>query len=115
VSIHVDRDERENPRRFELLALRELRQSLERIEAADVAERGAPVALNRTQVIHELRELIDALDRRVPHVERAGEASIARDAAALKAAALKRIAELEHQDSSRSSSQADQPRATPTR
>jgi hypothetical protein len=43
----------------------------------------------------ELRELIAALDRRVPHVERAGEASIARDAAALKARALKRIEELE--------------------
>jgi hypothetical protein len=53
--------------------------------------------LNRTQLIRELRELIAALDRRVPHVERAGEASIARDAAALKAKALKRIKELEDQ------------------
>lgn len=42
-----------------------------------------------------LSELIEALDRRIPHVERAGEASIARDAAALKKKALKRIAELE--------------------
>ncbi len=42
-----------------------------------------------------LAELIEALDRRIPHVERAGEASIARDAAALKKKALKRIAELE--------------------
>ncbi len=42
-----------------------------------------------------LTELIEALDRRIPHVERAGEASIARDAAALKKKALKRIAELE--------------------
>ena len=44
-----------------------------------------------------LRELIEALDRRVPHVERAGEARIAREAAALKAKALERIAELERE------------------
>lgn len=115
MSIHVDRHECENPRHFQLLALRELRQCLERIAAADVTERGTPMALSRPEVIHELRELIAALDRRVPHVERAGEASIAGDAALLKAAALKRITELEQQDSSRPSSQADQPRATPTR
>jgi len=36
-----------------------------------------------------------ALDRRVPHVERTGEAAIARDALALKALALRRIEELE--------------------
>lgn len=46
-------------------------------------------------VIRELQELIAALDRRVPQVQRAGEASIARDAAALKARALRRIEELE--------------------
>jgi hypothetical protein len=39
--------------------------------------------------------LIAALDRRVPHIERSGEAAIARDAAALREKALKRIAELE--------------------
>jgi len=44
--------------------------------------------------IRELLELIAALDRRVPHIQRAGEASIARDAAALKARALKRLEEL---------------------
>lgn len=42
----------------------------------------------------ELQELIAALDRRVPRVERAGEASIAREGAALKAKAMKRLAEL---------------------
>jgi hypothetical protein len=46
-------------------------------------------------VVRELQELVVALDRRVPQVQRAGEASIARDAAALKARALKRIEELE--------------------
>ena len=56
-------------------------------------------SLGRTQLVRELRELIAALDRRVPRVERVGEASIARDAAMLKAKALKRIAELEDQDS----------------
>jgi hypothetical protein len=44
-----------------------------------------------------LREFIAALDQRLPHVERAGEASIARDAAELKATALARIAELERE------------------
>jgi hypothetical protein len=53
------------------------------------------MAVTRTRLVRELTELIAALDRRVPHVERAGEASIARDAAALKVRALKRIEELE--------------------
>ena len=59
---------------------------------------------NHTQLLRELHELIAALDRRVPRVERAGEAAIAHDAAALKAKALKRIAELENQTSDRESS-----------
>ena len=45
---------------------------------------------SRAQVIRHLHELIAALDRRVPHVERAGEASIARDAADLRSRAVKR-------------------------
>lgn len=45
-------------------------------------------------VERDLQELIDALDRRVPHIERAGESSIARDAAALRDKAVKRLAEL---------------------
>jgi len=45
--------------------------------------------------IRILQELIVALDRRLPQVRRAGEASIARDAASLKAKAVERIAELE--------------------
>jgi hypothetical protein len=44
-----------------------------------------------TQLIATLHELIEALDQRVPHVERAGEAQIARDAAALREVAVKRI------------------------
>ena len=48
-----------------------------------------------TEQIQLLRELIEALDRRVPHMERTGELQIARDAAVLRAQALKRIAALE--------------------
>jgi hypothetical protein len=44
--------------------------------------------------VRELQELIAALDRRLPQVQRAGEVSIAREAAALKTRALKRIEEL---------------------
>jgi hypothetical protein len=42
----------------------------------------------------ELRELIAALDRRVPRVERASESAIARDAAVLRATAVSRLHEL---------------------
>jgi hypothetical protein len=38
---------------------------------------------------------LTALDARVPHIERAGEAAITRDAVALREKALQRIAELE--------------------
>ena len=49
---------------------------------------------NRT-LIDRLLELIDALDCRVPHLEREGEAQIAGDAQKLKTKALERIAQLE--------------------
>jgi hypothetical protein len=55
------------------------------------------VALMPTDLVHELRELIAALDRRVPQVQRAGEASIAREAAQLRARALKRLDEIERE------------------
>jgi hypothetical protein len=72
------------------------------------------MGVSHTQLIRQLRELIAALDRRVPHVERAGEAAIARDAAMLKAKALKRIAELDDQQhsSARSDSSTAQKRTT---
>ena len=50
-----------------------------------------------SNAVHELLELIAALDRRMPQVQRAGETAIARDAATLKARALKRIEELERE------------------
>jgi hypothetical protein len=49
---------------------------------------------NIVALARELEELIAALDRRVPRVEQAGEAAIAGDAAALRAKAAKRLAEL---------------------
>ena len=58
----------------------------------------AVTSLTGSHLVRELRDLIAALDRRAPQVGRAGEASIARDAAALRVKALKRIAELEGQD-----------------
>jgi len=64
------------------------------------------MAVTVAKLVRELRELIAALDRRVPHVERAGEASIAREAAALKDKALRRISELEGQVSVRSGQRA---------
>jgi hypothetical protein len=50
---------------------------------------------DRARQLRHLHELIAALDRRVPHVERVGEIEIARDAHALRQKALQRIAELE--------------------
>ena len=55
------------------------------------------MAMIPAAVVRELLELVAALDRRVPQVQRAGEAAIARDAAALRARALQRIEELERQ------------------
>jgi hypothetical protein len=46
-------------------------------------------------VVADLYELIDALDRRVPHLEREGEHRIAQEAAALRRKAEARIAEIE--------------------
>jgi hypothetical protein len=46
--------------------------------------------------IRTLHELIAALDRRLPQIQHAGEANIARDAAALRVSALERVAKLEH-------------------
>jgi hypothetical protein len=52
------------------------------------------MVVNVGELARELEELIAALDRRVPRVAQAGEAAIARDAAALRAKASARLAEL---------------------
>ena len=52
------------------------------------------MAMTAPERTRELEELIAALHRRVPRVEQAGEADIARDAAALRAKAVERLAAL---------------------
>ena len=49
----------------------------------------------RTDLRKRLRDLISALDRRVPHFDRDGEHRIVRDAKVLKQQAQDRLAELE--------------------
>lgn len=56
-----------------------------------------PMDSRRVTTIRELRELIIALDRRVPRVERVGEIEIARAATGLRIEALRRIEELERE------------------
>ena len=55
------------------------------------------MAMSRADLARELQELIAALDRRVPRVERAGESAIARDAARLREKAERRLRELTDQ------------------
>ena len=50
--------------------------------------------LGRERLIEQLSELIRALDRRVPQLEREGETQIADEAAALKRKATERLAQL---------------------
>lgn len=52
------------------------------------------MAMTSPELTCELEELIGALDRRVPRVEQAGDADIARDAAALRAKAVERLADV---------------------
>lgn len=52
------------------------------------------MAVNVPELRRALEELIAALDRRVPRVDQAGESAIAREAAALRARAVARLAEL---------------------
>ena len=52
------------------------------------------MAVSAAELARDLEELIAALDRRLPGVAQAGETGIARDAAALRARAVKRLEEL---------------------
>ena len=58
-------------------------------------ENPTPGTPARSPVLDALRELVAALERRVPRLEREGECAIARDASVLKADALRRISALE--------------------
>lgn len=60
-----------------------------------MAEKKTSAGSDDASVQRHLRELIAALDRRVPHCERLGEIEIVRAAAALRKKAEERLAELE--------------------
>jgi hypothetical protein len=52
-----------------------------------------------SQLLLTLQELVDALDRRIPQIERAGEAAITAEAARLRACAMQRMALLRRERS----------------
>jgi len=56
--------------------------------------------VDRTRLIQRLQELIESLDSRVPHFEREGEIQIAREAAALRDKAMRRLAQLQTREHS---------------
>ena len=83
-----------------LLALHGLRRGLESEPAVQfgtkmVAEMTPDELVETRTTIVQLSELIAAIDRRLPQVQRAGEAVIANAAMHLKTEAAKRIVELE--------------------
>ena len=89
--------------RRRLLAVSHLWADLESVEDAGVTRAAllTPDIMStrpNETLIEDLRELVAALDRRVPRLEREGERAIARDAARLKNEALRRIADLERND-----------------
>jgi hypothetical protein len=94
VSVVFDYDDGAKPEREHVLAVWRLRRNLERLATGGRAEPGVSMAVSAPDLRRDLEELIAALDQRVPRVERAGEALIARDAAALRAKAVARLAEL---------------------
>jgi hypothetical protein len=51
--------------------------------------------IGHERLIEQLRELVAALDSRVPHFEREGEIRIADEAAALRQKAIDRLAQLQ--------------------
>ena len=54
-----------------------------------------PTMIDPRAIIQDLTELIDAIDRRAPQLQRCGEAAIVSAAEALRIRAQARIAELE--------------------
>ena len=60
-----------------------------------MADKKKTAGVERANGQRHLRELIAALDRRVPHVERSGEVEIARAATALRKKAEQRLAKLD--------------------
>jgi hypothetical protein len=60
-----------------------------------MSDRKIPGESSRSEVLAALRELVEALDRRVPHDERSGEIRISKDAAMLRNEAVTRIEALQ--------------------
>jgi hypothetical protein len=56
-----------------------------------------------SDVAAQLQELIEAIDRRLPQVQRAGEATIVNAAVRLRLEAVKRLGEIEQELASRES------------
>ena len=55
----------------------------------------SPTSSERQEILRNLYELIEALDRRVPRLERVGEGDIAREAAELRQRAVSLIFRIE--------------------
>jgi len=102
--VPVDRLDGEEPGREQLLALSSLRRDVVSRSAEDSVS--APVVAMsdrsfirsetaRASEVRKLRELIVALDRREPLVQRAGEVPIARTGEELRDAAVRRLDGLE--------------------
>ena len=53
-----------------------------------MADKKPTTEADRARALRHVRDLIVALDRRMPHIEHIGEIAIARDAAALSASGL---------------------------
>jgi hypothetical protein len=83
------------------MALGRWASGLTRVYAEGALARARPLhpATRVSELLQALQELVEALDRRIPHVERASEAEIAADAKRLRAAAVQRIAELREEAS----------------
>ena len=96
----------ETPEREQLLAMLEMRRCVEPV-ATDRARRALPMTAHPaaflSDVAVQLQELIEAIDRRLPQVQRAGEATIANAAVRLRLEAVKRLGEIERELASRES------------
>ena len=92
------------PDREQLLALPAMRRSVESSPAVGAASMVAAVSARspdgvaaQATIVRELGELIKAIDRRLPHIERAGEEEIEQTARKLRSDAVARIAEIERE------------------
>ena len=67
-------DEGQDPGFRHVLAVHELRRNMARVTDADRSTECVSMAVTPASAVRELLELIAALDRRVPQVQRAGGA-----------------------------------------